>query len=48
MSIRPLDALIQTHCSQIKIKVSLAQPDPYAGGEGLVTCCTRSCPAGMQ
>ena len=27
---------------------SLAQPDPYAGGEGLVTCCTRSCPAGMQ
>ena len=28
--------------------LSLAQPDPYAGGEGLVTCCTRSCPAGMQ
>ena len=25
--------------------VSLAQPDPYVGGEGLVTCYTRSCPA---
>ena len=25
--------------------VSLAQPDPYAGGEGLVTCYTRSCSA---
>ena len=32
----------------IRVKRSLAQPDPYAGGEGLVTCCTRSCPAGMQ
>ena len=24
---------------------SPAQPDPYAGGEGLVTCYTRSCSA---
>ncbi len=28
-----------------KAKSSLAQPDPYAGGEGLVTCYTRSCSA---
>ena len=27
---------------------SLAEPDPYARGEGLVTCYTWSCSAGMQ
>ena len=30
------------------IEASLAQPDPYAGGEGLMTCCTRSCPRGWS
>ena len=25
-----------------------AEPDPYAGGEGLVTCYTQSCAAEMQ
>ena len=24
-------------------RISLAEPDPYARGEGLVTCYTRSC-----
>ena len=26
---------------------SLVEPDPYVGGEDLVTCNTRSCSAGM-
>ena len=30
-----------------QVHASLAEPDPYAGGEGLVTCNTRSCSAGM-
>ena len=28
-----------------ELSPSLVQPDPYAGGEGLVTCYTRSCSA---
>ena len=27
---------------------NLAEPDPYTGGEGLVTCYTQSCAAEMQ
>ena len=34
--------------TQVPPAPSLAEPDPYAGGEGLVTCYTRSCSGGMQ
>ena len=56
MKLAKLAKLEDKECTKCRIKKvghnkemdSLAQPDPYAGGEGLVTCCTRSCPAGMQ
>ena len=36
----------QQHTKNIALAmISLAQPDPYARGEGLVTCYTRSCSA---
>ena len=46
-------SVLNLHAIRIQIHVpggggSLAEPDPYTGGEGLVTCYTRSCSAGMQ